>query len=369
MNCDANQVDDAIRHDFETMPSHLFQDKYRDVLTKYVAHLADRKANTAAALISGVRSFFTNEAVSIKLQNGKIPRSEIAMNEHRFTHEELRRMWHIADLEGKARLSTAISLGWSVGEFLSLDLKFIKRVLDTVHEGFATFDYRREKTKARIRGILNPNAVNDLTIYLKRVQDHQERLWTTRTVTGLNYWLKTLYREAGIREEGRVRFHLLRKYVFDKVSATCGIYEAKLLVGKKIPLADATYLHGLEERLLERYKRFAYHELQLDGRIEEDRQDLEALQQTILTQQAEIQDLQIRLDVVMANVQDEIKKSVQDESFKREIAEELWKRTEAFFQDKERRGEGVIYDSRDVEGVDVGRVFVYHPKPNDDLNL
>ena len=64
-------------------------------------------------------------------------------------------------------------------------------------------------------------------------------------------------------------------------------------------------------------------------------------------------------------MQDEINKSVQDESFKRDIAEKFWNQAKAFFHDKERRGEGVIYYSRDVEGVDVGRIFVYNPKPND----
>ena len=51
------------------------------------------------------------------------------------------------------------------------------------------------------------------------------------------------------------------------VSSQCGVYEAKLLVGKRIPISDETYLHNLEDRLLERYKKFAYPLLQLNGTI------------------------------------------------------------------------------------------------------
>jgi len=304
MDCAVEEVDDLIRKDFETLPSHLFQDKYKDIITKYVASLSELKANTALGLISSVRSFFTNECASIKLPNGKIPKSEMAMGEHRFTLNEFRNMWLVADTEGKARLSVAVSLGWSVGEFLSLKAKFCRDVLRNVDDdGFAVFDFRRKKTGARIRGILNPNAVNDLEVYLKRIPDNQEWLWTTRTDAGINYWLRSLCNEAGIRDNGSIRFHLIRKYVFDVVVAQCGVFEAKLLTGKKIPLSDVTYLHGLQDRLLERYKTFAFPFITLDGRDgqegkvpEEIQEKIEDLKTTVnvLSQARVIQELQIR---------------------------------------------------------------------------
>jgi hypothetical protein len=266
MGCDAEEVDDIIRRDFEAMPSHLFQDKYRDLLTKYVSFLSGMKDNTALAHISSVRSFFSNEAAEIRLQRGKLPSPQMAMNEHRFTLPELRAMWLVGDLESKARLSAAVSLGWSIGDFMALETRFARGLVERVDEdGFASFDYLRRKTRARVRGILTPDAVQDLKAYLAKVPPGQGKLWTTTTAEGFNYWLRNLVKEAGIRQNGTMRFHLLRKYTFDTVSANCGLYEAKLLVGKKIPIADETYLHGLEDRLLERYKRFAYPLLRLSG--------------------------------------------------------------------------------------------------------
>ncbi|MCJ7634304.1 hypothetical protein MUP77_18180 [Candidatus Bathyarchaeota archaeon] len=293
LSCKPEEVDDKIRADFESLPSHLFQDRWRDILTKYVAYLntSEVKPNTAASRITSVRSFFSNEASSIPMQKGKLPTPEMAMNEHRFNITEFRKMWLVANLEGKARLSVAVSLGWGIGDFLDLKTPFIKNVLGTVDsDGFVYFDSRRQKTKARTRGILTPTAVHDLTAYLKTIPSTQEYVWTTRTDIGLNYWLKTLYKDAGLQENGQVRFHLIRKDTFDIVSSQCGLYEAKLLVGKSIPLEDATYLHGMEDRLLEKYKKFAYPFLQLNGtmetptgRMEDLEKKIDALHTTVAT--------------------------------------------------------------------------------------
>ena len=279
MSCDVYEVDDAIRRDFETMPSHIFQDKYRDILTKYVASFGDTPSNTVGSYIASVRSFFSNEATSIRLQKGKIPAREMAMNEHRFTLEELHRMWLVADTEGKARLSVAVSLGWSVGDFVELEKDFIENILNNVDaDGYAVFDYRRRKPRARVRGILNTCAVHDIKNYLPHIAKEQRSLWSAGTEEGLNKWLKSLVNEAGIKENGTVRFHIIRKYVFDVVSSQCGVYEAKLLTGKTIALEDATYLHGLEDRLLERYKKFAYPFLNLNGQRREQANKMEELE-------------------------------------------------------------------------------------------
>jgi len=247
MNCAIDEVDDVIRKDFESMPSHLFQDKYKEILSKYIASLSKEKRNTALARISSVRSFFSNEATEIKLHG--IPKPEMAMNEHRFALNELSKMRLVADTEGKAMLSVAVSLGWGVGNFLRLKTEFVREVIGNADEdGFASFDYRREKTNASVRGILTPNAVKDLENYLQKVPKGQEYLWKIRTKTGLNAWLRSLCKEAGIKGNGSIRFHLIRRYVFDLVTSQCGVYEAKRLVGKEIPLSDATYLQNLEDR-------------------------------------------------------------------------------------------------------------------------
>jgi len=307
MSCRVDEVDDLIRKDFEKMPSHLFQDHYNNILTRYVASLSGEKSNTAASWIGSVRSFFSNETVSIRLPPGKVPKSEMAMHEHRFILKELQRMWLVADTEGKARLSTAVSLGWSVGDFKNLKTQFIRDVLANVDEDdYATFDYRRQKTRARIRGILNPCSVDSLRNYLKQIPKNQIFLWTALTTNGLNHWLRTLFNEAGLVENGKLRFHLIRKYVFDIVSSQVGVYEAKLLTGKSIPLSDITYLHGLEDRLLERYKKFAYPFLKLNSTMAAKRDEVAELTEKMKALEFEVETWKseaIRKDAKLNNVE------------------------------------------------------------------
>jgi len=131
----------------------------------------------ARALVSSIRAVFSSEYASIKMQKGKVPGQEMVAWEHRFNLSEFKEMYMISNIESKARLSVTISLGWRIGELLSLKPSFIKEVLKTVDsDGFVAFDYKRKKTGARIRGILNPCAVHDLTLYLERVPRDREEL-------------------------------------------------------------------------------------------------------------------------------------------------------------------------------------------------
>ncbi len=61
MDCAVEEVDDLIRKDFESLPNHIFQDKWKDILTKYVTYLdkCKVKPNTASSWIASVRSFFS----------------------------------------------------------------------------------------------------------------------------------------------------------------------------------------------------------------------------------------------------------------------------------------------------------------------
>ena len=80
--------------------------------------------------------------------------------------------------------------------------------------------------------------------------------------------------------------------MFDIVSSRCGVYEAKLLVGKTVPLVDATYLHGLEDWLLERYKKFAYQFLNLNGQRQERNTKIDALEEKVVEQRQVLEFIQ-----------------------------------------------------------------------------
>jgi hypothetical protein len=293
----AEEVDDLIRKDFEEMPQHLYQDKYKDLFDKYLAHLntEDIKPNSIRSYLGAVRAFFASEATQIKVKN--VPQVEMAMNEHVFTLDELKAMYSVADWEGKARLSTALSLGWSVGDILNMDTRLVEQALGNVDaDGYAVFDARRLKTGARARAILNPSTVEDLRKHLATRPEGTVGLWTITTEKGINKWLLALVKKAGIKTIGQVRFHLLRKYVYDLASSRCGENEAKLLVGKKIPLEDATYLHGIEGRLLEKYKANLYQFVSLNGQRLRRESRVEDLEKQIREMKTQIDYLKTEMD-------------------------------------------------------------------------
>ncbi len=87
-----------------------------------------------------------------------------------------------------------------------------------------------------------------------------------------------------------------------------------MLVGKKIPLSDATYLHTLEDRLLKKYKQFAHQFFKLDGTAGKEVQvpkEVQALQLVVEKYAAENLELKSRLARVELAVK-EPKKMLQE---------------------------------------------------------
>jgi hypothetical protein len=120
-------------------------------------------------------------------------------------------MWHVGNWEEKARISTALSLGWGISDFMALQVNDIKAYLhDIDEEGFCVFDSERIKTRRRsviVIGILNPDGTRDLTKYLDTIPDTRASLWTIGTPKGMNLWLRTLYAKAGFTTTRKLHFH------------------------------------------------------------------------------------------------------------------------------------------------------------------
>jgi hypothetical protein len=298
--CLPDDVDDLIRHDFETMSTALFVDKYRDVLTKYLSSISHHKNNTINAYLGSVKSFFSSETTTIKLAKGKTPSIEPSRGDHELTVEQLQAMWQVGNFEEKARVSTALSLGWSISDFLSLTVADIRAYLkDIDDDGFVAFDGSRIKTRKRgviVVGVLNRDATRDLIKYLEVIPEEQKRLWSIRSAKGMNLWLKQLYLKGGLTTNRRLRWHCFRKLVFSTISFNVGFYEAKLVTGKKVRDSEVTYLQGLKQRVLTKYKEDIYPLLQLRPIISPQGQNLQVqvqqLKSIVQEQQTTIKTLQ-----------------------------------------------------------------------------
>jgi len=74
------------------------------------------------------------------------------------------------------------------------------------------------------------------------------------TKEGMNSMMRRLAREAHFKRVGRVRSHLIRKWLMSGLSrAGFNDFQIKYLMGKAIPVSDMTYLQTLQQEIEERY--------------------------------------------------------------------------------------------------------------------
>lgn len=72
------------------------------------------------------------------------------------------------------------------------------------------------------------------------------------------------------------------------MSSQVDVYEAKLLTEKNIPLSDANYLYGLEDRLLKGYKKFPHPFLKLNEASVPKRDEIEELTNKVRNLEVEV---------------------------------------------------------------------------------
>lgn len=274
---------------------------------KAVAFYNDRlgqgyATNTVRSEVSTVRAFCRDNCTTLILPRKKIAKAKEAHGEHEFSREELSKMFFVADIRGKAILSTAISLGFSVEDFSELPRELMESLVNKAIAGkidFIGFDYERGKTGVSSRSHLTPEARDSLKAWFeytdkKRASEGKpksEWVWANGNGSHLseqaiNDIIKDLVQKANIITTGTVRFHLLRKFLMNALhDAGFSDWEVKRAVGKEIPTADSTYLKGLSRKLSEKFCE-VYPYIQLNGSGSKNHLRIEELEQKI--QQLEI---------------------------------------------------------------------------------
>lgn len=275
---------------------------------KLVAFYNDRVSkgyatNTVRAEVSTVRAFCRDNATTLILPRRKIAKAKSAKGEHEFTRDELAKMFYVGDVRGKAILSTAVSLGFSVEDFSELKRDYIESLVNKALAekiDFIGFDYERGKTGVESRSHLTPEAVNSLKDWFtyidqKRTKEGLEKsqwVWCNGgekplSEQTINDIIKDLVQKANIVTTGKMRFHLIRKFLMGSLhDSGFDSWEVKRALGKEIPTSDDTYLKGLSRKVTEKFPT-AYPYIRLTGFANHNQTKLETLEQKI--QQLEIQ--------------------------------------------------------------------------------
>jgi len=303
----ANTNETELVEEFKVNDPRDFSKKWGKILVQYFNDMIkeDLKINTARTRLNAPRAFFKSQCGEVRIKRGAIPKARMAYGEHEFTQEEFQKMFKVGDIEDKARLTLSLNLGWGASDVLGLQWEFIEPYLDESLEPPVAFWYEREKTGAPTRSHLTHEAITALR-ELRRIQPKTEHVFeSVRTVVGLNKWLKSLCERAKIKTRGKVRFHLLRKYTFSQLSASgMNQWEAKLCVGKTIPLDILTYLKGQEEILREKYVH-AEPRLTLSAmtngnnlRLGDINEKIGTMEQIITDQERKIKQQDLKIDVL-----------------------------------------------------------------------
>jgi hypothetical protein len=195
---------------------------------------------------------------------------QIPENEFVFNQEILRKLYYYGNAFEKAWLSCAVSLGYSSIDFLSLEtekiVNLVREAKETNKDFIGFIGKSRAKTSVQPRSFLTPEAIENLSEYLKILEKKNngvlpKLLWDKATNDSLNDWLKALVRKSNIDTYGRnVRFHAIRKFVYDTLSKMDETI-ACVITAKKTDASKITYRTSLDsecERIFkESYKLFA----------------------------------------------------------------------------------------------------------------
>ena len=260
----ANKTPKQLVEEFE-------QKQARSLILKYQNYLSNEKivqkgrrkgekglmANAVRSFVNPVRAFYSEECETVKKLKRRILKAQIATNEHVFSLSDLQKIWHVCNTRDKAIIACGASLGWEVSAFLAMKREFFERLVKRARSedlDFIAFDFIREKTNTTQYGILTPCAIDSLERWLEH-EDSKKGLWNGLTIDGLNKRLKSLVKEANITTIGSIRWHLLRKWLYN-VLARNGMIEdqRKLILGKSIGLTDLTYMPTLKQDAFDKFK-------------------------------------------------------------------------------------------------------------------
>lgn len=271
-----------------------FRKDWGKVVLRYYQYCLERtgKVNTARTHVTAVRSFFASQCDKLKIKKGAIAKPRAARGEHVFSRGDLQQMFKFAGVREKAILSTAVSLGWSASDFLSLERAFLEKYIARARsEGleFIRFDWEREKTGEPILGVLTPEAMDSLEEWFERIPGAR---WAFPREAGngerpisqdsLNDIVRAMVREANIVTTGTVRFHLLRKFLMSELaSAGLNEWEVKIILGKAIPISDSTYLQKIKNDAFEKYVQLGYGRIRLTGFTQRNHDRLGELDETV----------------------------------------------------------------------------------------
>jgi len=227
----------------------------------------------------------------------EVKKTVISERYYMLTVEDLRALYQVADLRGRAILLMAKDLGLRLSDFRMIR---VKELPDLDQESPIPFNVETRKEHVWTKGFLSAETIQILRIYLETLKKRKREspfLWPSNGKHSLDQdsfgvWLKKLAVKAGIKIGNQtLTFHCFRRLVMRAAIETgVGLTAAKLMVGKAVAKSDETYI--AKARLKKAFNKLSKY-LNVTG-VELATQP--KLAKTVVNQQKEIVELKERVD-------------------------------------------------------------------------
>ncbi len=227
---------------------------FEKIIEKFYKHQISvgLKKNTARCHTLGIRSLFDYYKMTVKMRNGTI---KMVKTTRRFPLriEHVRKMYQVADLRERVILCMATDLGLRINDFLGIkkgDLPLLDQ------EAPISFDVMTKKEDVVAQGFLSHETVEVLNLYLPTLKENLYLFpsWNGSPNPVSESWLGTILKKlcekAGIDTNAKhFTFSCFRKmFLSTSIDSGVGLTAGKLMCGKTVPKADATYLTTVQLR-------------------------------------------------------------------------------------------------------------------------
>lgn len=302
----------------DTQDKNEWKKKFGRLVVEYNNYLLEHggkngkplKPNSVRTNINAVRAFFSSTMDSVKIPRGRITQVEMATGEHEYKQSQLQKMFRVGNIREKAILSLGVCLGFGATAFSELKRDYLEKIMSQTESEQTPigFWHIRTKTSQPIRCHLTTEAINALRDYWGSLKEKSEWAFPSNgfhiSQDGLNYVLKSLTEKANIPTMGKVRWHLLRKFLFSALTNTMDEMNAKLCVGKSIDKSVLTYLKNKSDILKKQYDE-AEKFFVLSGYTNHEYNRMDMMEEKIKTQDETLQKF---LDIFTQYVENKINK-------------------------------------------------------------
>ena len=281
--------------------------KFERLIEKWHRHQIRRgdSVNSARNRYVAVVQFFKYFDLDLKTSiiPSEVKKTVISERDYPLTVEELRKMYQVADLRGRAILLMAKDLGLRLSDFRMIRVEQLPNIKA---DPPIQFSLETRKEHVWTKGYLSAETDQVLKTYLsvlKKRKRPSPYLWPSNGKHPLDedsfgVWLKKLAEKAEIKTGNQhLTFHCFRRLLMRAAIETgVGLTAAKLMVGKAVAKSDETYI--AKAKLKEAFIKLSKY-LNVTG-VEEVKQPL---QKIIVQQEKEIASLQDRMKVVLGQME------------------------------------------------------------------